>query len=66
MAPRVTRMLTKTRDVLSLAPYLADTTSCTICVIVYDGIDLIAQGQVKKVVLTSLGGFVVSLPNIVL
>ena len=42
-APRGTKMLTETRDVLSLAPYIADTTSCTICVIVQDGIDLIAQ-----------------------
>ena len=33
-------MLTKTRDVLSLALYLADIVSCTICVIVQDGIDL--------------------------
>jgi hypothetical protein len=35
-------MLTKTRDVLSLALYLADIASCTICVIVQVGIDLIA------------------------
>jgi hypothetical protein len=41
-------MLTKTRDVLSLAPYLADTISYTICAIVQDGIDLIAQGLEKK------------------
>ena len=33
-------MLTETRDTLSLALYLADTTSCTICGIVQDGIDL--------------------------
>ena len=42
VAPRGTKMLTETRNVLSLAPYVADTTSCTICVIVQDGIDLIA------------------------
>ena len=36
-------MLTETRDVLSLAPYVADTTFCTIYVIIQDGIDLIAQ-----------------------
>ena len=41
-APRGTKMLTETRDVLSLAPYVADTASCTIYVIVQDGIDLIA------------------------
>jgi len=42
VVPRGTMMLIETRDVLSLAPYVADTTSCTICVIVQDGIDLIA------------------------
>ena len=59
-------MLTKTRDVLSLALYLADTASCTICVIVQDGIDLTTQGLEKKAVLASMTGFVVSLLNIVL
>ena len=59
-------MLTETRDMLSLALYLADTTSCTICVIVQDGFDLMTQRLEKKVVLVSLTGFVVSLLNIVL
>ena len=59
-------MLTETRDVLSLALYLADTTFCTIYVMVQDGIDLTTQGLEKKVVLASLTGFVVSLLNIVL
>ena len=59
-------MLTETRDVLSLAPYLADTISCTTRVIVQDGIDLTTQGLEKKAVLASLTGFVVSLLNIVL
>ena len=59
-------MLSKARDVLSLALYLASTASCTICVIIQDGIDLITQGLEKKVVLASLTGFVVSLLNIVL
>ena len=36
-------MLAETRDVLSLAPYVADTTFCTICVIVQEEVDLIAQ-----------------------
>ena len=47
-------MLTETRDMLSLALYLADTASCT------------TQGLEKKPVLASLIGFVVSLLNIVL
>ena len=59
-------MLTETRDVLSLALYLADATYCTIYVIVQDGINLIAQGLKKKVVLTLLVGFAVSSSNIVL
>jgi len=59
-------MLTETRDTLSLALYLADTTSCTICGIVQDGIDLTTQGLEKKEVLALLTGFVVSLLNIVL
>jgi len=42
VAPTGTKMLTETMDVLSLAPYVADTTSYTICVIVQDGVDLIA------------------------
>ena len=57
---------TETRDVLSLALYLADTVSCTTCVIVQDGIDLMTQGLEKKAVLASLTGFAVSLLNIVL
>ena len=59
-------MLTETRDVLSLALYLADTAFCTIYVMVQDGIDLMTQGLEKKAVLSSLIGFVVSLLNIVL
>ena len=59
-------MLTKTRDVLSLALYLADTASCTIYVIVQDGIDLTTQGLEKKAVLASLTGFAVSMLNIAL
>ena len=56
VAPRGTKMLTETRDVLSLAPYVADTTSCTICVIVQDGIDLIAQVLENKAVVALLNG----------
>ena len=36
-------MLNETRNVLSLALYLADIASNTICVIIQDVIDLIAQ-----------------------
>ena len=57
-------MLTETRDVLSLALYLAGTTSYTICVIVQDGIDLMIHGLEKKAVLASMTGFVVSLLSI--
>ena len=59
-------MRTETRDVLPLALYLADTTSCTICVIVQDGIDLMTPGLEKKAVLALLTVFAVSLLNIVL
>ena len=59
-------MLTETRDVLSLALYLADKASCTTCAIVQDGIDLTTHGLEKKVVLASLTDFVVSLLNIIL
>ena len=59
-------MLTETRDVLSLALYLADTASCTICVSVQDGIALIVRGLEKEAILASLIGFAVSLLNIVL
>ena len=59
-------MLTETRDVLSLALYLVDIASCTTCVIVQDGIDLMTQSLEKKAVLASLTGFVVSLLNIIL
>ena len=59
-------MLTKTRDVFSLALYLADTVSCTTRVIVQDGIDLTTQGLEKKAVLALMTGFAVSLLNIVL
>ena len=58
--------VSSTKDVLSLALYLANTTSCTIYVIVQDGINLRTQGLEKKAVLASLTGFVVSLLNIVL
>ena len=59
-------MLTETRDVLSLALYLADTASCTTHVIVQDGIDLTTQGLEKKAILASTTSFVVSLLNIIL
>ena len=59
-------MLSKTRDVLSLALYLAKIVSCTTCVIVQDGIDLMTQGLEKKAVLALLTVFAVSLLNIVL
>ena len=59
-------MLIETRDVLSLALYLADTVSCTTRVIVQDGVDLMTQVLEKKTVLVSLTGFAVSLLNIVL
>ena len=59
-------MLIETRDVLSLALYLADATFCTIYVMVQDGIDLMTQDLEKKVVLALLIGFAVSLLNIVL
>ena len=59
-------MLTETRDVLSLALYLADIASCTTHVIVQNGIDVMTQGLEKKAVLASLTDFVVSLLNIVL
>jgi hypothetical protein len=59
-------MLSSTKDVLFLALYLADTTSCTICVIVQDGIDLVTQDLAKKVVLALLIGFAISSLIIVL
>jgi hypothetical protein len=59
-------MLTETRDMLSLVLYLADTTPCTIYVIVQDEIDLIGQGLEKKAVLALLTGFVVPLLSIIL
>ena len=43
VAPRGTKILTETRNVLSLAPSVTDTTFCTIYVIVQDEVDLIAQ-----------------------
>ena len=49
-------MLTETRDMLSLAPYVADTTFCTIYVIIQDGIDLIAQVLENKAVVALLIG----------
>jgi len=59
-------MLIETRDVLSLAPYVADTTSCTICVIVQDGIDLIAQVLGKQSSSCIAKRLAVTLPNIAL
>ena len=58
-------MLTKTRDVLSLALYLADTASYIIYGNVQDGIDLTTQGLEKKAVLVSMAGFAISLLSIV-
>ena len=58
-------MLIETRDMLSLALYLADTVSCTTHVIVQDRIDLMTQGLEKKAVLASMTGFAVSLLSIV-
>ena len=58
-------MLTETRDMLSLALYLADTVSCTSHVIVQDGIDLTTHGMEKKAILASMTGFAVSLLSIV-
>ena len=49
-----TMMLIETRHMLSLAPYVADTTSCTIYVIIQDGIDLIAQVLENKAVVALL------------
>ena len=65
-APRCIVMLSSTKDVLSLALYLADTTSCTICESVQDGIALTTPGHEKKGVLASLAGFAISSSNIVL
>ena len=48
--------LAETRDVLSLALYLAETASYIICVIVQDGIDLIAQVLENKAVVALLNG----------
>ena len=59
-------MLTETRDVLSLALYLADIASYTTRVIVQDGIDLTTQGLEKKAVLALLIGLDVSSLSIVL
>ena len=47
-------MLTKTRDVLSLALYLADTPFCTIYVMVQDGIDLITTALEDRMPLRPL------------
>jgi len=49
-------MLIETRHMLSLVPYVADTTFCTICVIIQDGIDLIAQVLENKAVVALLNG----------
>jgi len=47
-------MLTETRDVLSLALWLADVEFCTIYVMVQDAIDLITAALEDKVPLRSL------------
>ena len=47
VVPRGTMMLIETRDMISLVLYLADTTSCTIYMIVQDGIDLIPHLEKK-------------------
>ena len=57
---------TETRDVLSIAPYLADTVPCTTQLIVQDGVVLTTPGSEKKTVLALLTDFVVSSSNIVL
>ena len=57
---------TETRDVLSIAPYLADTVPCTTHLIVQDGVVLTTPGTEKKTVLALLTSFVVSSSNIVL
>ena len=49
-------MLIETRHMLSLVPYVADTMFCTICVIIQDGIDLIAQVLENKAVVALLNG----------
>ena len=59
-------MLIETRDVLSLALYLAETASYIIFVIVQDGFDLTTQGLEKKALLALLTGFVISSLNIIL
>jgi len=40
----------------SLVPYVADTTFCTICGIIQDGIDLIAQVLENKAVAALVNG----------
>ena len=61
-----TMMLIETRDVLSLVPYVVDTTSYTICVIVQDGIDLIVQVLGKQSSSCIAKRLAVSLLNIAL
>ena len=56
MVPRGTMMLIETRHMISLVPYVADTMFCTICVIIQDGIDLIAQVLENKAVVALLNG----------
>jgi hypothetical protein len=58
-------MLIEISGMLSPVLHLADTTPCTICVIVQDRLDLATQGLAKKVVLVVLSGFVVFLLNLV-
>ena len=59
-------MLSSTKDMLSLALYLADATYCTICVIVQDGIDLIAQVLGKQSSSCIAKQLAITLPNIAL
>ena len=58
--------LAETRDVLSLALYLAEPASYIIYGIVQHGIDLTTQGLKKKAILAMLTGFAASLLNIVM
>ena len=54
VVPRGTMMLIKTRDMLSLVLYLADTAFCTIYVMVKDRIDLIITALEDRVPLRTL------------
>jgi hypothetical protein len=54
VAPKGTRMLIESKDMLSLVLHLADTTPCNICVIVQDGINLITMALEDRVSLNLL------------